>query len=95
MELVPEEESKDLIDWKTEAATRREVLIVSQLEILDSFEDEGVIDVFISSGEIKGLKILISKAKGDKCARCWHYSESVGSDAEDPTVCDRCLTALR
>ncbi len=95
VELVPEEESKERIDWNAEAVTLREVLIVSQLEILGSFEDEGNIDVFISSGEIKGLKILISKAKGDKCARCWHYSESVGSDEEDPTVCGRCLTALR
>jgi isoleucyl-tRNA synthetase len=36
----------------------------------------------------------VEKARGDKCERCWIYSESVGSNKQHPTVCDRCLTNL-
>ena len=30
----------------------------------------------------------------DKCERCWHYREDVGSDANHPTVCGRCVSNL-
>jgi isoleucyl-tRNA synthetase len=29
-----------------------------------------------------------------KCERCWHYVESVGSHAEHPTLCGRCVSNL-
>ncbi|OCG06926.1 isoleucine--tRNA ligase [Gilliamella sp. wkB178] len=37
--------------------------------------------------EIKGLKIELAKAQGDKCPRCWHYTVD-----NDPTthLCKRC-----
>jgi isoleucyl-tRNA synthetase len=35
------------------------------------------------------------KADGHKCDRCWNYSLSVGTFAEDPTICDRCEAALK
>jgi isoleucyl-tRNA synthetase len=39
--------------------------------------------------------IQITKAKGQKCERCWKYDEQVGSDAEHPTLCPRCATVVR
>jgi len=30
----------------------------------------------------------------DKCERCWHYREDVGSDASHPTLCGRCVSNL-
>jgi len=45
--------------------------------------------------EIPGLKIKIEKALGNKCERCWNYSEEVGKDSRYPTVCERCSQALR
>ncbi|OGS99755.1 MAG: isoleucine--tRNA ligase [Gallionellales bacterium RIFCSPLOWO2_12_FULL_59_22] len=30
----------------------------------------------------------------DKCERCWHYREDVGSDAGHPTICGRCVSNL-
>ncbi|MCP9441379.1 MAG: isoleucine--tRNA ligase [Nitrospira sp.] len=39
--------------------------------------------------------VRVFKAKGDKCERCWNYREGVGQDAAHPTLCDRCLEAIR
>jgi isoleucyl-tRNA synthetase len=45
--------------------------------------------------DVPGLKVSIEKASGQKCARCWNYSEHVGEDSDYPTVCERCSGALR
>ena len=39
--------------------------------------------------------VSVSKATANKCERCWNYREAVGSDAAHPTLCDRCVEALR
>jgi isoleucyl-tRNA synthetase len=36
------------------------------------------------------LKIIVNKAEGEKCARCWNYSENVGADDEYSDLCPRC-----
>ena len=41
------------------------------------------------------FRVLVFKAKGNKCERCWNYREAVGQDAAHPTLCDRCLEAIR
>ena len=68
----------------------RALLIVSQLQLVDEKE----ISNPYKSEEIKGLTVGVEKARGVKCERCWIYSESVGVDAQHPSVCDRCLTNL-
>jgi len=68
----------------------RALLIVSQLQLVDEKE----IGNPYKSEEIKGLTIGVEKARGDKCERCWIYSESVGADKQHPAICDRCLTNL-
>ena len=40
------------------------------------------------------LKIVARTASGEKCARCWHYRDSVGKDPNHPELCDRCITNL-
>lgn len=45
--------------------------------------------------EIPGLHLRIEKAMGQKCARCWNYSERVGEDSRYPEVCERCADALK
>jgi isoleucyl-tRNA synthetase len=37
----------------------------------------------------------VAKAPAQKCERCWNYREAVGMDNEHPTLCDRCLEAIR
>ncbi|MBE7021804.1 MAG: isoleucine--tRNA ligase [Ruminococcaceae bacterium] len=41
-----------------------------------------------------GVKITVSAATGEKCERCWIISETVGKNAEHPTLCDRCCETL-
>jgi isoleucyl-tRNA synthetase len=40
------------------------------------------------------LHVLIEKAPGQKCDRCWNYSTHVGENDRYPTVCERCTAAL-
>jgi len=47
-----------------------------------------------AEASLAGLKVKIEKALGEKCARCWNYSERVGEDRRYPTVCERCSAAL-
>jgi len=41
-----------------------------------------------------GLMIMINRASGQKCERCWNYSTHVGENPNYPTVCERCSAAL-
>ncbi|MCX3309897.1 isoleucine--tRNA ligase [Pantoea vagans] len=41
---------------------------------------------------LKGLKIALHKAQGEKCQRCWHYTTDVGQNPEHAEVCGRCYT---
>jgi isoleucyl-tRNA synthetase len=38
---------------------------------------------------------LVSKANGQKCERCWHWETDVGSNPEHPTICSRCVEAVK
>jgi len=42
--------------------------------------------------EEQHIKVLPSTH--DKCERCWHYREDVGSDEQHPTLCGRCVSNL-
>ncbi|MGO9613517.1 MAG: zinc finger domain-containing protein, partial [Dissulfurispiraceae bacterium] len=35
------------------------------------------------------------RASGNKCERCWNWSELVGSFEEHPEVCERCYDAIK
>ncbi len=37
------------------------------------------------------LKVMITASGYPKCERCWHHREDVGSDAEHPDLCGRCV----
>ncbi len=39
-------------------------------------------------------RIVASPSAAQKCERCWHYVDTVGSDAEHPTLCGRCASNL-
>ena len=42
-----------------------------------------------------GGPIVVSRAKGGKCQRCWKYDEAVGKDSTYDDVCPRCAEVLR
>jgi len=41
------------------------------------------------------LGVQVAKAPGEKCARCWTFSEEVGADQEHPQLCRRCAGVVR
>ncbi|MBI5893210.1 MAG: isoleucine--tRNA ligase [Deltaproteobacteria bacterium] len=73
----------------------KDILIVSQISLPDKIDKIEGAEVLFGSEEVKGLKIGINKAKGEKCERCWNYSEQVGEFKEHPKVCERCVEALK
>jgi isoleucyl-tRNA synthetase len=42
-----------------------------------------------------GGPIVVTKAAGEKCERCWKYDTGVGTDQAHPTVCPRCAAVLQ
>jgi isoleucyl-tRNA synthetase len=40
-------------------------------------------------------RIIIQKAKGSKCLRCWNWSETVNKNSDYPDICDKCIKALK
>jgi isoleucyl-tRNA synthetase len=40
------------------------------------------------------LQINAAPLNYQKCERCWHYVEDVGSDAAHPSICGRCVSNL-
>ena len=41
------------------------------------------------------IRVTVSKSQAVKCERCWNYRDAVGRDAVHPTLCDRCVEAIR
>lgn len=60
------------------------VFIISALEIKQNERKD----------EIK-LGVKVEQAPGEKCERCWMYSETVGEDKENPTICHRCSENMK
>jgi isoleucyl-tRNA synthetase len=69
-----------LTEANTHLEALRELLNVSQLEITQGAE---------------AVIVSVSKAAGEKCERCWHWETDVGSHAEHPTICARCVKAVQ
>lgn len=59
---------------------------------VDSLKE--VEDIF-QSEDVKGLGVKVVQALGEKCERCWTYTEDVGQDPEHPTLCSRCVNVLK
>ena len=43
---------------------------------------------------LKGLKVSLRKADGEKCPRCWHFTRDIGQVAEHAEVCGRCVSNI-
>lgn len=63
----------------------RFVLITSQA-VVKPLENADV-----AEGELAGLAVKVERADGEKCPRCWHFATDIGSHADHPTVCGRCV----
>ena len=59
----------------------RELLNVSQLQVVPGTPGEVTVNVL--------------KADGEKCERCWHWETTVGAHPEHKTLCHRCIEAIQ
>ncbi len=64
------------------------LFIVSQVELVRGGQGQ-------FTGEVEGLSITTAKAAGEKCERCWVYSETVGQNSEHATLCSRCAEVVQ
>ena len=46
-------------------------------------------------GDVEGLSVTVSKADGEKCERCWKFSDTVGQDKNHPTLCAHCAKVMK
>ena len=47
-----------------------------------------------ASGADEPLQVVVQRASGEKCERCWKHTGDVGADARFPTVCRACASAV-
>ena len=79
LQASPHPEVDNLADW----------LLISQLQLGGQAPTTPLVDI-----SEEGVTLRISKAAGQKCARCWHYETDIGSSAEHPEICGRCVAAI-
>ncbi|MDN4494172.1 isoleucine--tRNA ligase [Ureibacillus aquaedulcis] len=63
--------------------------IISQLEVVTGKENAPE-----SALELEKTSIVVEKASGEKCERCWSYSETVGQNEAHSTLCTRCAEVV-
>jgi isoleucyl-tRNA synthetase len=68
----------------------RFVLITSKAAVKPLAEK----DAAAQETEIEGLWVSVVKTEAEKCDRCWHHAESVGTIAGHETICQRCVTNI-
>ncbi|MGL5486013.1 MAG: isoleucine--tRNA ligase [Shewanella sp.] len=44
--------------------------------------------------ELASLKLVVNATIAEKCERCWHHREEVGTIEAHPTLCHRCVTNI-
>ena len=70
-----------------------------QYDFLKSVEQELAAAFIVSAVEIvktksDSLEVGISAAEGEKCERCWIFSNTVGKNCKHPTLCSRCAGVI-
>lgn len=81
--LYAEAEEYDFI--KANGELLKDICMVSGLEISENRRNQD---------EEVDIGVEVKKADGQKCERCWSYSETVGSVKEHPTICKTCADNL-
>jgi isoleucyl-tRNA synthetase len=75
---------------QTYANHLKSIFIVSKVELVETLGG----DYYEAEG-MTGMQIRVTAAPGAKCERCWCYDEEIGRDVEHPTICPKCLAAVK
>ena len=67
-----------------------EIAIVSKSEIVEGSNIKGA----YKEDSVEGIEIVVSKAKGNKCVRCWKIFDNFVYTSEEP-LCERCTNVVK
>ncbi len=67
-----------------------EISITSSLDVVSGLAPEGAYTV----EEVAGVGVVVARAEGEKCQRCWRVLTEVGHHPQAPETCDRCADAV-
>lgn len=87
VDLYPEQDVYDVLSTLDDLD---KVLIVSKVTLHDPSAAAPE-----HAAEVKGLKVVVTQAPGEKCERCWVVTTDIGSDPEHPTLCSRCAEQIK
>ncbi len=69
---------------------------VKQLFIISAFEVAGMYDQAPENAlKLDTAAIVVTKADGETCERCWVVTPEVGKDSDHPTLCPRCAEVVK
>ncbi|MGW8014731.1 isoleucine--tRNA ligase [Staphylococcus xylosus] len=84
--VIGRNDNFDATSFLQQFADLQQLFITSQAEVVDHVED----GIPYQYGDIR-----IEHAHGEKCERCWNYSESLGSVGELNNLCPRCQEVVK
>jgi len=96
--LLPELEKARQTKTIGKALDAKIEIVIPQVQ--NQFSDRNLLRELLNVSELK-MKVgepishSVSKADGQKCERCWHWETDVGSNPEHPTICSRCVEAVK
>ncbi|MEM9136324.1 MAG: isoleucine--tRNA ligase [Cyanobacteria bacterium P01_F01_bin.42] len=86
---------QNLASFKDEALNEvdelRYFFLASEVELVDN---EAAIANLEFKAETESGHIGVTKARGEKCDRCWNYYDDVGSFPAHPQLCERCVRII-
>ena len=85
--LYVREHVKELLDSIDENVGQ--IFIVSDLEVAGSYEDAPE-----NALKLENSAIVVTKAEGETCERCWVVTPDVGQNENHPTLCPRCAEVV-
>lgn len=86
--LYPTEKTNALLNSIQE--NLKQLFIISDLEIAGTFEQAPK-----TALKLETAAIVVTKAEGETCERCWVVTTEVGEDTEHPTLCPRCAQVVK
>ncbi|HUE36266.1 MAG TPA: isoleucine--tRNA ligase, partial [Candidatus Acidoferrum sp.] len=69
-------------------------------QVQNQISDRDLLRELLNVSELKirvgePISYSVAKADGQKCERCWHWELDVGKTPEHPTICGRCVQAVK
>ncbi|WP_077211453.1 isoleucine--tRNA ligase [Bacillus dakarensis] len=86
--LYVNEKSRQLLESISENVAQ--LFIVSEFEVAGSYEQAPE-----EALKLETAAIVVSKAEGETCERCWVVTPEVGKVEEHPTLCPRCAQVVK